>query len=157
MPLFLYEKQLISHPSFYISSFFESERNIYYDKLENISKMNAWDDWIEFFLEATIFQANSQMSLAKNILGLYEEMKITIAELTRSHFVIKVIDFIFSHPIFKGANFVRDTEIPKATTSRLLNILVEGNILLPVREKTGRAGQIYRFNKLLNLLMFSAG
>ena len=156
VPLFLYEKHLISHPSFYISGFFESERNIYYDKLENISQLNAWDDWIEFFLEAVIFQANSQMSLAKDILALYEEMKVTIAELTRSHFVIKVIDFIFSHPIFKGANLVRDTEIPKATASRLLNTLVEGGILLPVREKTGRAGQIYRFSKLLDLLMFSS-
>jgi hypothetical protein len=41
----------------------------------------------------------------------------------------------------------------KATASRLLNVLVEGGILIPVREKTGRAAQIYRFERLLKILM----
>lgn len=153
VPLFLYEKKLISQPSFYISGFFDLERDVYYDRLENISKNKAWDDWIEFFLQAVIFQAQAQNTLTKQIIGLYEEMKSSIAEITRSHFVIKILDFIFSHPIFKGSNFVRETEIPKATASRLLNSLVEGGILKPVREKTGRAGQIYRFGRLLAILM----
>lgn len=107
-------------------------------------------------MEAITVQANSQISLAKEILALYEEMKRSIAELTRSHFVIKVMDFIFSHPIFKGTKFVRDTEIPKASASRLLNTFVDGGVLPPVREKTGRAGQIYRFSKLIDLLMFNS-
>jgi Fic family protein len=152
IPLFLYEKKLISHPSFYISGFFDLERNAYYDHLENISKNNAWDNWIEFFLQAIIFQAQSQSSLAKQVIKLYEEMKQGIVKMTRSHFVIKILDFIFSHPIFKGTSFVKMTNIPKATASRLLNALVEGGILTPVREKTGRAGQIYRFDHLLKIL-----
>ncbi len=153
IPLFLYEKQLISYPSFYISGFFDLKRDAYYDRLENISKNKAWDDWIEFFLQAVIFQAQAQNSLAKQIIGLYEEMKISVAEITRSHFVIKILDFIFARPIFKGSNFVKITGIPKATASRLLNSLVEGGILIPMREKTGRAGQIYRFGRLLEVIM----
>lgn len=156
IPLFLYEKKLISHPSFYISGFFDLERNAYYDHLENISKNNAWDDWIEFFLQAIIFQAQAQSSLAKQVIKLYEAMKLIIAETTRSHFVIKILDFIFSHPIFKGTSFVSATTIPKATASRLLNLLVESGILIPVREKTGRAGQMYRFDRLLKILMNTA-
>lgn len=155
VPLFLYEKQLISHPSFYISRFFDLERNTYYDRLENISKSKAWDDWIEFFLQAMIFQAQAQNAVVKQVIALHEEMKISVAEMTRSHFVIKILDFIFSHPIFKGSNFVRMTNIPKTTSSRVLNSLVEGGVLTPVREKTGRAGQIYRFGRLLELLVQS--
>lgn len=152
IPLFLYEKKLISHPNFYISGFFNLERDTYYNQLESISKNNSWDDWIEFFLQAVIFQAKTQSSLAKQMLFLYNEMKIKIADLTRSHFVIKILDFIFTHPIFKSSNFVKVTDIPRATANRLLNSLVEGNILLPAREKTGRAGQIYRFDQLLQIL-----
>lgn len=153
IPLFLYEKQLISHPSFYISGFFDLERDAYYDHLENISKNNSWDDWIEFFLHAVIFQAKAQSSLAKQILGLYDGIKVEATEMTRSHLVIKTLDFIFAHPIFKSSNFVEITDIPRATAHRLLNSLVEGGILLPSREKTGRAGQIYRFDRLLQILM----
>lgn len=153
IPLFLYEKKLISNPSFYISGFFDLERDAYYDYLGNISKNNAWDDWIDFFLQGIIFQAEAQSVLAKQIMKLYEEMKSCIAEMTRYYFVIKIIDFIFSNPIFKGTSFVSATNIPKATASRLLKTLIEGNILSPVREKTGRAGQIYRFESLLKILM----
>lgn len=152
VPLFLYEKQMISHPCFYISGFFDLERNAYYDHLENISKTRSWDDWIEFFLQAVIFQAQKQSTLAKNIVRLYDEMKIQAAELTRSHFVIKILDYIFAHPIFKSANFIKETNIPKATGNRLLNALKKGGVLTPMREKTGRAGQIYRFERLIQIL-----
>lgn len=153
IPLFLYEKQLISHPSFYISGFFDLERDTYYDRLESISKNKAWDEWIEFFLQAVIFQAKAQIGLAKQITGLYEEMKVTVAESTRSHFVIKILDFIFSLPIFKGSAFVNATGISRPTANRLLNSLADEGILNSVREKTrGRAGQIYRFERLLDIL-----
>jgi hypothetical protein len=47
------------------------------------------------------------------------------------------LDFIFSHSIFKGTGFINTTSIPKATASLLLNALVEGGVLIPVREKQG--------------------
>jgi Fic family protein len=153
IPLFLYEKKIISHPSFYISGYFDLERDAYYEHLGNISKKHAWDNWIEFFLQAVIFQAKTQSALAKHMLALYDEMKIETARLTRSHFSIQLLDFIFAHPIFKSSSFIKITGIHKATTNRLLNSLVDGGVLIPVREKTGRAGQMYRFDRLLKLLM----
>lgn len=153
IPLFLYEKKLISQPSFYISGFFDLKRDEYYDHLENISKNNAWNDWIEFFLQGIIFQAETQSLLAKKIIKLYEEVKIEIMDQTRSHFGMKILDFIFSQPIFKGTGFINAADIPKATANRLINALVEGGILVPIREKTGRAGQIYRFERLLKILL----
>jgi Fic family protein len=152
VPLFLYEKKLISYPAFYISGFFDLHRGAYYDHLENISKNRAWDDWIEFFLQAMIFQAQAQMALAKQMLALYEEMKEKVADITRSQFVIRVLDFIFARPIFKTSHFVEMTHLSKATTNRLLNTLVKGHILTPARQPLGRAGQIYRFGPLLELL-----
>lgn len=47
----------------------------------------------------------------------------------------------FSHPILKGSVFVKLTDISKAAASRLLNYLVKGGTLAPVRKKIGRAGQ----------------
>ena len=128
---------MISHPSFYISGFFDLERNTYYDRLENISKNQAWDEWIDFFLQAIIFQAQAQNALAKQIIGLYEEMKISIAEITRSRFVIKILDFIFSHPIFKGSSFVKITGIPRGTANRLLKNWLDQEIL--ERRGSGKA------------------
>lgn len=153
VPLFLYEKKMIRHPSFYISAFFEARRDVYYDRLEGLSRNNEWDDWIEFFLQATISQAKSQVLLAEEILGLYQEMKATVMELTRSHFVIKILDFIFSHPIFKGSTFAEQTDIPKPTAYRILNKLTEGQVLSSMRESKGRTSQLYRFEGLLDILM----
>ncbi|MDR0617319.1 MAG: Fic family protein [Endomicrobium sp.] len=51
IPLFLYEKRVISKPVFYISSYFERNRQEYYSNLNIISKDSNWLKWIEFFLK----------------------------------------------------------------------------------------------------------
>ena len=54
IPLFLFQKQTLSRPMFYLSAYLEANRDEYYAKLQNISKFNDWNGWLEFFLKATI-------------------------------------------------------------------------------------------------------
>ena len=49
IPLFLYEKRLLSLPMFYISEYFETNRDEYYDRLKAITSEKRWEEWIEFF------------------------------------------------------------------------------------------------------------
>ncbi len=49
IPLFLYFKNAISYPSFYLSEYLESHREEYYNALSEISKNNSWENWISFF------------------------------------------------------------------------------------------------------------
>ena len=49
IPLFLYQKQKLSQPMFYLSAYLERHREQYYQALQNISAKNDWNGWIEFF------------------------------------------------------------------------------------------------------------
>ena len=51
LPLFLYYKKVIHKPYFYLSTYFEKNRNKYYSTLNAISKKEDWKSWIIYFLE----------------------------------------------------------------------------------------------------------
>ncbi len=49
IPLFLYKKESISSPMFYLSSYLEKNRDEYYQRLRAITELGDWDSWIELF------------------------------------------------------------------------------------------------------------
>ena len=52
IPLFLYEKTILSRPLFYLSAYLEANRDIYVERLRMLGKKpDAWNDWIAFFLQ----------------------------------------------------------------------------------------------------------
>ena len=49
VPLFMFIKDLVSSPSFYISEYLESHRDEYYDRLLAVSRDDDWSGWWPFF------------------------------------------------------------------------------------------------------------
>ena len=151
VPLFMYKIGLIHSPMFYISAFFEKNRDEYYDKLLAVSRGDDWTVWCEFFLKAILKQAESNQAKATEILTLYEKKKSEIADLTRSQYAIHTLDFIFTRPIFNATHFTGMDTIPTPTAKRILSILRENNILTTLRESRGRKPAIYAFSELMNI------
>lgn len=151
IPLFLYQKKKLSQPMFYLSSYLERNRDEYYARLQGISRNNGWNDWIEFFLRGVTEQAKENSNKVKRIMTLYDDMKIKIADLTRSQYAIQVLDAIFAKPIFQTSDFVERSGITKQTAMPLLRILRENNLLTTVRESSGRRAAIMAFPRLLNI------
>jgi Fic family protein len=50
IPLFLYQKRALASPMFYLSDYLESHRDVYYARLQAISREADWTGWIAFFL-----------------------------------------------------------------------------------------------------------
>ena len=152
VPLFMFKIGLIHSPMFYISAFFEKNRDEYYDKLLAVSRDDDWAGWCEFFLKAVENQANHNQTKATEILSLYENKKSQIVDLTRSQYAIYTLDFIFSRPIFNARNFTgMGEEIPATTSKRILNVLLESKVLKIIRESSGRKPAIYAFPELINI------
>lgn len=151
VPLFMYKTGLIQAPMFYISAYFEANRDEYYERLLAISRDNDWIRWCVFFLRAVQIQALENQLKAINILTLYEVKKSQIVELTRSQYTIHALDYIFAHPIFKASDFTTRGEIPKPTAKRILTVLRENGILKTLRKASGRRSAFYYFPELLNI------
>ena len=88
-----YYKNLIPLPTFYMSSFFETTRDIYLQKLSNISTKNEWTEWISYFLEGVIAQAKINTMKANNILMLYNSFK-NQSPIIKSAYFIPILDFL---------------------------------------------------------------
>lgn len=73
--LMLWKSGVISQPHFYISSYFEENKDLYIEKMRNVSLENNWTDWCIFFLHAIEEQSIKNLEIAENISNLYNEMK----------------------------------------------------------------------------------
>ena len=151
VPLFLWQRGLISRPMFYISAYFEAHRDAYYDGLLAVSRDEDWTGWCRFFLDGVKVQAEDNLAKARAILDLYEDMKIRVAELTRSHYAVHALDWIFERPIFSTKSFLAEAGIPEHTARRFLNVLRKNDILVVIRVGHGRRTAIFSFPALLNI------
>ncbi|NLB69636.1 MAG: Fic family protein [Lentisphaerae bacterium] len=151
IPLFLYNKRRLSHPMFYLSSYLEMNREEYYACLQNISKEGDWDGWIAFFLNAVAEQARSNNEKVKRIMALYETMKERLHDITRSQYIVHILDAIFDRPIFVTTDFVDRSGIHKPTAMRFLKQLKDAGVLLELRPGRGRQAAILCFSELLNI------
>jgi Fic family protein len=151
VPLFLFEKRLLSSPNFYISDYLEAHRGEYYERLLAVSRDGDWTGWCRFFLTALIEQARSNQARALAILELYRERKDWIAEATRSQYAVRALDWIFARPIFRTSDFAEDSNVPKPTATRILRVLREHEVLRELRPASGRRPAILAFSRLLNI------
>ncbi|MEM9024230.1 MAG: Fic family protein, partial [Bacteroidota bacterium] len=152
IPLFLFHKQVIHQPIFYMSQYLESQRKAYYNALQSITETGNWTAWIKFFLIGVIEQAEKNASQTRKILELYDEMKVLMAENTHSQWSIQCLDYIFSQPIFNTSQFNAGAQVPKTSAARLLRSMEESNLVECVSRGKGRRPSLYAFRKLLKII-----
>lgn len=151
IPLFLHKFGLIQSPMFYISAFFEANREEYYERLLAVSRDLDWTGWCSFFLTAVINQSQENQRKASEILRLYENKKDQVHELVHSQYTIHALDLIFERPVFRSTDFVKSGKIPEPTAKRILSNLCKAGILKTLREGRGRRPAFYAFVELLNI------
>lgn len=150
--LFLWTQGLISEPHFYISEYFEENKNIYIDTMRNVSENNDWESWCTFFFKAIEHQSNRNLEIAESITKLYEEMKILFSEKLSSKYCIAALDYIFTNPVFRNNNFTSKSGIPQATAQRFTRILAEEGLINLIEESSGRKPALYSFEPLMRLV-----
>jgi Fic family protein len=152
VPLFLFKTGLLSRPTFYISAFFEKNREEYYERLLAVSRDGAWPSWCVFFLKALQSQAEDNQAKAQAILDLYQNRKAWIAELTRSQYGIHALDFLFRRPVFDSSEFTGQKGIPTPTAHRILKLLKDEGLFRALRKSSGRQSAVFAFRELLNIV-----
>lgn len=154
IPLFLYEKDLLSHPTFYLSDYLEERRDEYVARLRALGQEpNGWNRWIEFFLRALDEQARRNADKALALIALYEQLKERVIELTHSQYAIPLLDQLFARPVFQSTHlsFARGVRPSRQAVALLVRTLRKAGILEVLREGSGRRAQILMFTDLVTL------
>lgn len=150
--LLLWSSKVISAPHFYISGYFEENKDAYIDTMRAVSERDDWTSWCVFFLDAVEKQAIRNLQIAENIRNLYEQMKKEFSDALSSKWGVNALDFVFTHPVFRGNKFTNHSVIPSSTAARFIRVLTEKNLLTTIEEPSGRRAGLYVFEPLLELV-----
>jgi Fic family protein len=153
IPLFLYNKQILSSPTFYLSEYMEEHRDEYIARLRDLGKTReAWVQWCLFFLEALTVQAERNVVKVKAVLDLYERLKMQMLEISNSKYSVPVLDAMFAQPIFQASSLLSKKGMPqRQVLMRLLALLVEQKMLIVLVEGRGRRPAVYSLQELVKL------
>ncbi len=129
IPLFLYYREMIPVPTFYMSAYFEKDRTMYLEKLSAVSQKNDYATWIKYFLEGVIQQAEINTLKAKALLDRYNEFKDICISGMSSKYAIPLLDEIFQRPAFKAKQIQEVIPGSKGTLYNMLDEFVARGIL----------------------------
>jgi len=150
IPLFLYQRDLLSSPLLYISEYFEKNRRDYYGYLRGVTERGDWESWLKFFLLALITQSLKTQNSISKIMELNDRLKKEISA-ANSVYAANLLDYIFSTPVVTFAK-IKDklnTKNPQ-TIYNLLEKFIQMKILI---EEPGRQrNRVFVFKELLDIL-----
>jgi Fic family protein len=150
--LMLWKTGVLSAPHFFVSDYFERNKDEYIERLRAVSETEDWTGWCRFFLAALQSQATENIDIVGRIQGLYEDMREQLRDILRSKWSVDALNYIFANPIFRNNRFTRDAGIPKPTANSFTNRLVDAGILRVLISPAGRAPGLYAFPKLLEIV-----
>lgn len=159
IPLYLYDKNLISSPNFFISESLEKDKFKYY-KLLNDTRVDTseenkgtaskrWTEWIKFFINAVIIQGNKNIKLIDSIDNLYNSTINSSRKLINNNKLIDIINVMFEKPIFTKKTILERVEIPSSTLGVYLNKLEDEKLIYSDGKSRNKK---YYFYDLINIL-----
>jgi Fic family protein len=78
--LLLCVEDALTDPILYLSLYFKSHREEYYELLQRVRTEGAWADWLRFFMEGVKETADQAVEAARSILELFDEDRSRIDE-----------------------------------------------------------------------------
>jgi Fic family protein len=130
--LFLMERNRLSKPLLYLSSYIERHRRDYYDLLQRVRTDGDWPGWIRYFLTAVRDTARGAIDQSHSILSLREKYR---AKLAKEHRALALLDTLFVNPYTTVAHAAHALGVAHPTAQKTIDRLVKVKMLA---ESTGR-------------------
>jgi len=131
----LIERGFLKKPVLYISDFFETNRQSYYDSLDKVRQKNDLEQWILFFLQGIIETADKSRKTFEKILQLRLLLEEKISRLgRRSKRGRDLLFLLFSSPIVSVNDVKKNLNIQYVAANSLVQDFVDQKIL---KEITG--------------------
>lgn len=149
--LFLVRKKLLAKPTLYLSDFFEKNKQLYYDNLNNTRIKNDIEQWLKFFLVGIIETSKNSVQTFKAILELRTkyEHQVLIDFGKRSQKAHQLMVYLYKRPIITVSEIVTilETSIPSA--NKLVSDFEKMGIL---KEMTGyKRNRIFVFREYIQI------
>jgi Fic family protein len=148
--LLVQEWGLLPSPMLYLSAFFESRRDEYYEHLLSVSTRGTWEAWIRFFLAGVSSQSRDVIDRARRLTELREDYHRRLQVTRASALLLALVDHLFERPAINISAAKDLLDVTFRAASQNVQRLVAAGIL---QEMTGRErNRIYVASEILALL-----
>ena len=149
--LLLCAKGTLHEPLLYLSLYFKTHRQRYYDLLQRVRKEGVWEEWLGFFLEGAESTAREAASAAVQILHLFEADRKKIQTLGRkTASALRVHEYLQGHPLIKIGPTAKALKLSVPTITGALESLSKLKI---TKEVTGkRRDRLFAYPRYLHIL-----
>ncbi len=130
--LFLIERDRLSKPLLYLSSYIERHKPEYYDLLQRTRTDGDWSAWIRYFLTATRDTARDAIGQSQAIFAVRDRYR---ERLDKRHRALSLLDALFTNPYTTVGRAVEHLSVSVPTAQKTIDELVAVNML---REASGR-------------------
>ena len=131
------EWELLPQPLLYLSGYFESHRQEYYERLQLVRERGEIERWLVFFLNAVATQAKDALDRAERLGDLRETYRVRLAG-SRAR-VQEVIDLAFQNPILTSAAVIDRLGMSPPGAVKLLERVAGEGILREISRVPGRS------------------
>lgn len=147
----LCERGVLSQPILYLSLFFKTHRQAYYELLQSVRFAGDWESWLEFFLTGVDETANQASEAAREILGLFERDRLLIETLGRAApSALRVHQCLQEKPIISIPSTAARLGVSPPTVAKSVEHLQKLGI---VRETTKRRrNRLFVYDEYLGIL-----
>lgn len=145
--LYLISNQLITSPTFFVSEELEKSKYKYYGLLNDLrNDQPKWKEWIKYFINSAIKQADNYIKKLTEIEDLYEEL---VEYAAKRKLNSKVVTAIFKKPFFTIKYIQSEVNVSYNTAKKYVEIMVESGRIYPDDKKKNK---IFRFYDLIDIM-----
>ena len=146
--LLLLHKKILPSPLLYLSAFFEATRDEYYRRLYNVSGNAAWEEWLIYFLNGVITQAEDVLDRAEKINQLIEKWGHILNDVSSTAY--KIIKKCAENPYITINNVSAEFNIAYTTAQRAVLKLERLGILH--QTNSNKRDKVYCVKAVLEIL-----
>jgi Fic family protein len=141
----------LKEPILYLSLYFKTHRQYYYELLQRVREKGDWEAWLEFFLEGVKETSEQAADTAKQILELFEGDRVKIEGLGRpAASALRVHQYLQSKPILSVPAAVDALSLTAPTVRKSVGHLADLGL---VRETTGKKrDRLFVYSGYLDIL-----
>ena len=149
--LLLCAEEVLTEPVLYLSLYFKTHRDEYYEQLQRVRINGDWEGWMRFFMEGVRATANQAVDTARNILRLFDEDRRHINGIGRAAgSALRVHEWLQKQPL---TSVSKAAEAPGLSYNTATSALQNLEHLGIVREITGKQrNRVYLYDRYLAIL-----
>ena len=143
--------KILYEPILYLSLFFKTHREIYYELLQKVRFEGDWEGWLEFFLEGIAQVSIQAAETAREILELIETDRRKIQSLGRpAASALQVHQLFQTKPLITIPDAAAHLQLSRPTISKSMKHMADLGILVDTTGK--RRARLFVYGKYLAIL-----